>query len=107
MCLLEGHEERLKSINTDLQGIKWDMLLIDDYESQAGRATGLEDTLFELRVAIKCLLKDIKVDSTVRKEMGLSGVKLPKISVPTFDGEVLNCKSFWEQFDAPSTARLD
>ena len=33
ICLLEGHEERLKSIDTDLQVIKRDVLLIDDYES--------------------------------------------------------------------------
>ena len=49
------HEERLKSIDTDLQGIKRDMLLIDDYESLAGRENGLEEALFELRVAIKRL----------------------------------------------------
>ena len=34
MCLLESHEERLKIIDTDLQGIKCDILLIEDYESQ-------------------------------------------------------------------------
>ena len=38
MCLLESHEERLKSINTDLQGIKRDTVWIDDYESLAGKA---------------------------------------------------------------------
>ena len=26
-------------------------------------------------------------------------MKLPKVSVPTFDGKVLNWKNFWEQFD--------
>ena len=30
MCLSEGHEERLNSINTYLQGINCDMLLIDE-----------------------------------------------------------------------------
>ena len=48
MCLLEGHYERLKSINADLQGIKQDMLLIDDYESLAGKAAGLEEASSEL-----------------------------------------------------------
>ena len=100
MCVLEGHEERLKSIDSDLQGIKRDTLLIDDYESLAGKAGGLEEALFELRVAIKRLLKNIKTESTASKATGLSGVKLPKVSVPTFDGKVLNWKSFWEQFDA-------
>ena len=28
------------------------------------------------------------------------GVRLPKISIPTFDGKILSWKSFWEQFDA-------
>ena len=27
-------------------------------------------------------------------------MKLAKVSFPTFDGKVLNWKSFWEQFDA-------
>ena len=33
MCVLEGHEERLKNTDTDLQGIKQDMLLVQDYDS--------------------------------------------------------------------------
>ena len=98
-CLLESHKERLKSIDTDLQGIKCDMLLIDDCESLAGRAGGLEEASRKLRVTIKHLLKDIKVESAVDKGKGLSEVKLPKISVPTFGGKVLNRKSFGEQFD--------
>ena len=48
MCLLGGREERLKIIDSNLQGIKRDMLLIDDYESLAGRAGVLEEGLFEL-----------------------------------------------------------
>ena len=48
MCLLESHEDRLKSIDIDLQAIKRDLLLIEDYESLAGRADGLEEALFEL-----------------------------------------------------------
>ena len=94
MCVLEGHEERLKSIDTDLQGIKHDMLLVDDYESLAVKAAGLEEASFELRVAIKCQLKIIKAESAISKEMGLSRVKLPKVSVTTFDGKVLSWKSF-------------
>ena len=26
------------------------------------------------------------------------GVKLPKLDLPTFDGNILNCRSFWEKF---------
>ena len=37
MCLLESHEERLKTIDTDLQAIKRNMLFIDNHESLARR----------------------------------------------------------------------
>ena len=30
--------------------------------------------------------------------MDRKGVKLPKLYVPTFDGDVLHWKQFWEQF---------
>ena len=76
------------------------MLLIDDYKSLAGKAGGLEEALFELRVAIKRLLKNIKAKSAVSKEKGLSWVKLHKVSVPTFDGKVLSWKNFWVKCDA-------
>ena len=76
------------------------MLLINDYESLVGKSAGLEEASFELQVAIKRLLKDIKTESAISKETGLSKVKLPKVSVPTFDGKVISWKSFWEQFDA-------
>ena len=48
--VLEGHEEKLKSIDTNMHGIKCDLLLIDDYKCLAERATGLEEILFELHV---------------------------------------------------------
>ena len=53
-----------------------------------------------MSIPIKRLPKNIKSDSTARKETGLSGVKLPKISVPTFDRKVVNWTSYREQFDA-------
>ena len=46
VCLLEGREERVKSIDADLQMIKRDMLLIDDYKNLAERAAGLEEASF-------------------------------------------------------------
>ena len=57
------------------------MLLIDFCESLARKAAGVEEVSFELRVAIKHLVKNIKAESTVSKEIKLSGVKLPMKSV--------------------------
>ena len=77
-----------------------DQTLIGDYKSLAERAAVLEEASFEIRVAIKRLLKNINAESTASKETQLSEVKLPKVNVPIFDGKVLNGKNFWEQFDA-------
>ena len=95
MRLLEKHKDKLKRINTDLQGKTHNMQLIND-ESLAEKATGLAKASFGPWVAIKRLLKNIKNMSTASKEKGLSGAKLPQVSVPTFDGKVLNWKRFWE-----------
>ena len=32
--------------------------------------------------------------------MDMSGIKLPRIKIPTFDGNILNWRIFWEQFDS-------
>ena len=61
MCMLEGHERRIKNIDVELEEIKRDRLLVEDYESLARRATDLEEVLFELQVATKRLLKDVKI----------------------------------------------
>ena len=42
---LEGHEERIKSIDAGLQIIKRDMLLLGDYKSLAEKATALEEAV--------------------------------------------------------------
>ena len=56
-----------------------------DYEKTVNR------TLFKLRLDIKRLLSDQPSDRE-RKVMG--GVKLPKIEVPTFDGNLINWATF-------------
>ena len=99
MCPLEGQEERVKSIDADLQVIKRDMLLIGEYKSLAERATALEEASVVIRVAIKGRLKNLNAESLGSKETGLGEVKLPKLCVATFDGKVLNWNNFWEQFD--------
>ena len=35
------------------------------------------------------------------------GAKLPKLEVPTFDGDILKWKSFWDQFSVSIHKRSD
>ena len=45
-----------------------------------------------MKKALKPLDHDSSLDS--------KGIKLPKLEVPTFDRDILNWKTFWEQFCA-------
>ena len=56
----------------------------------------LEKTVFDCSLQIKKLLHQSTDASSLTSDG--KGVKLPKLDVPTFDGNILNCRSFWEQF---------
>ena len=58
----------------------------------------LNKALFDFGLQITWLLSDHilgKITSRV-----ISGVKPPKIDVPTFDGNILNWGHFWKEFRA-------
>ena len=56
----------------------------------------LNKNLFNLGLQIKRLIAKL---ATGKSTPGVvSGVELPKIEVPTFDGNILNWGMFWEQF---------
>ena len=65
----------------------------------------LEGEIFDTSLQVKKLLLMLshKSDSPTTS-LDRKGVKLPKLDVPTFDGNILHCRSFWEQFvhDRPS-----
>ena len=55
--------------------------------------------MFDCSVRIKKLLASVSVPSDASAPSPDSkGVRLPKLDVPRFDGEILNWRSFWEQF---------
>ena len=49
-------------------------------------------------VNVKRLLQDSMVASPSRPAEDKGGVKLAKLDVPAFDGNLANWKPFWEQF---------
>ena len=63
----------------------------------SGRETALDRTILDACLKIKGMLEATKPIPSPSPPQG-SGVKLPKIDVPTFDGKMLNWTTFWEQF---------
>ena len=63
---------------------------------------GLAERIFSASLNVKKLLYPCK-EAPVFEEWSHAtsashGVKLPKLDVPTFDGDILNWRTFWEQF---------
>jgi len=56
----------------------------------------LDKLMFSCCLKIKKLLKG--TDTVSPPPSDFKGVKLPKVEVPSFDGNILNWTSFWEQF---------
>ena len=55
--------------------------------------TEIEHGFFDSSLSIKHLLQPQSSPATDSK-----GIKLPKLEVPTFDGDLFNWRTFWEQF---------
>ena len=69
----------------------------DDAESLE-RASTLEGTLRTLSLKLK-KLAHVRESSTTAISVSASfGVKLPKISVPTLNGNIIEWRNIWEQF---------
>ena len=51
-----------------------------------------------VRVKIERMLHDVECSPKITKA-DTAGIRLPKISVPTFDGNILNWTTFWKQFE--------
>ena len=63
--------------------------------------TALEKRFFDCSLYIKELLRphvQVNEPTPGLTHSDSKGVKLPKLDVPTFDGNILNWKCFWEQF---------
>ena len=55
----------------------------------------VEEAIFGCAIKIQKCLHSLLTPSA----SDFQGVKLPKLDVPTFDGSLLNWKTFWEQFN--------
>ena len=67
----------------------------------------LEQTRFDLSLKIRKLLRPVATATAPTLVDALKPVKLPKLDVPTFDGNILNWTTFWEQFDISIHSRSD
>jgi len=96
-CLIQQYADRLAEFKTELKGVHECFLSLDleEHDELFTTYTKLDKLIFSCCLEIKKLLKGT---DTVSSPSDFKGVKLPKLEVPSFDGNILNWTSFWEQF---------
>ena len=95
-CLLRQLDEltallqhELADVGKGLSALKKEREDLNDYEAT------LDKALFDVGLRIKRFQSG---SAGLAKTIAQSGVKLPKIKVPTFNGDLMNWGVFWDQF---------
>ena len=92
--LLEQYREQLIDHMRELTAVYEDLTTLDlDDGDYLVLHAKLEKLLFSCSLHIKELIRS---DPTTTPTTTSKGVKLTKLNVPTFDGDVLHWKQFWE-----------
>lgn len=104
MCQTQQYDERVADINRDLSKTRDDLHCMELAETDEllEHQDQLETQVFNCSVTIKKLLASMTAPSEPSSSVSSEnlGVKLPKLNVLIFDGNILNWKSFWEQYTA-------
>ena len=102
--LISLYQEYLADLKKELSELRNEILAItvDTSDPLMSNTQKQEDNIFGMAVKVKKLLfssSSSKEHSTSTKATPEThSVKLPKIDIPTFDGEMLHWQTFWEQF---------
>ena len=95
VCLLRQYEEDLGDLKREFGDVRSSLysLEIEEGGKISILLASVRDSVFGCSLKLKKLTEKGKKLTTES-----DGVKLPKLEVPTFDGDILQWKSFWEQF---------
>jgi len=106
VSLIEAHRERLSDNKKELAVIFEELLALglDDADELFVQHGNLEKLLFGCSHKARQLLVSPSGSNATSAVEG-NGVKLPKLDVPTFDGDILNWRQFWEQFSVSVHSR--
>ena len=104
-CLVQQYQEGLQTHKADWRELSSALMSInlEDADTFNASQNGLEKLVYDCDLLIRRLLPN--QTSSDAPPPSASGVKLPKLEAPKFDGKYTNWISFWEQFDVPIHSR--
>lgn len=98
VCLIRQQEEQLLELKTELADVSRSLLSLDldDRDELVELQSALRNKIFNHSLKLKRMLSAIEpsTTSTPPSIPDSKGVKLPKIDVPVFSGNILNWKTF-------------
>ena len=99
-CRLQLYQEQLSDFKRELVEIRDTLLSIGvaDTEDLMRTHDHLERGIFDSSLRIRELLH-VRKNAISSTAINGKGVKLPKLDVPTFSGDILSWQTFWEQFN--------
>ncbi len=103
ICLLQQCDQQLSELKAEFLVIRNIIFCLDIDDHHELHDTWKDGRIFDCSVKIKKLLRSHSPPSTSSSDH--IGIKLPKLEIPTFDGSILNWKTFWEQFSVSVDAR--
>ena len=100
ICWLEQHHEQLLDFKKEMSEInKLLCLTLEGSDTLPDRVTGLEKKLFNFSLCHKELTRSSTTPTpTATGHSDPKGVKLSKLDVPVFNGNIIHWTRFWEQF---------
>ena len=112
--LIYLYQEHLADLKRELSELRNEILAIiaDASDPLMSNTQKQEDNIFDMSVKVKKLLFAKSTPTSLEPTSVTAtpeprGVKLPKIDVPMFDGELLHWQTFWEQFSIAVDKRSD
>ena len=98
--LLSQYSDELSDYKKDLAALYSDLATedIDDEDELFTAHSAVERQLSTISHKVKSLLAAPPTDDTPQPTTDGTGVKLPKLDVPVFDGNIIHWKQFWDQF---------
>ena len=88
-CLLRQLRRQVNRVDSELD---------DGEQERIDERSKVRELLLQVDLKVERLLHDVESSPKINKQDTI-GIRLPKISVPSFDGNILNWTSFWEQFE--------
>ena len=107
-CLVQHLKEQVGHLRAELPNVVHDIVSMEQEDKGLlEQDSNLDKAISDLSLQIRRLLSDRDAPPSSKKTK--SGIKLPKRNVQIFDGNTLNWKIFWQEFDVAihSKAQLD